>query len=269
MSKNNKYGSAENLRNAIKALHSKGIQVIADWVPDQIYALPGEEIVTATRVNDYGEEREGAQIKNKPYAANTKSSGKDYQAQYGGEFLEYLQEKYPSIFERVMISNGKKIDPSTKIKVWKAEYFNGTNILGKGSDYVLNDQATGTYFTVNENGAFLPKQMTSDSAQTGFYYDGKGMTYYSTSGYQAKSSFVLYNGNHYYFDEDGHMVTGMREIDTVKLITSCQMVLKFVTLSMKMQKETNTTSVKQVAVMKVVITMSSTQLKQLMVLPKL
>lgn len=213
MSKNNKYGSAENLRNAIKALHSKGIQVIADWVPDQIYTLPGEEIVTATRVNDYGEEREGAQIKNKPYAANTKSSGKDYQAQYGGEFLEYLQEKYPSIFERVMISNGKKIDPSTKIKVWKAEYFNGTNILGKGSDYVLNDQATGTYFTVNENGAFLPKQMTSDSAQTGFYYDGKGMTYYSTSGYQAKSSFVLYNGNHYYFDEDGHMVTGIREID--------------------------------------------------------
>lgn len=213
MSKNNKYGSAEDLRNAIKAIHFKGIQVIADWVPDQIYALPGEEIVTATRVNDYGEEREGAQIKNKPYAANTKSSGKDYQAQYGGEFLEYLQEKYPSIFERVMISNGKKIDPSTKIKVWKAEYFNGTNILGKGSDYVLNDQATGTYFTVNENGAFLPKQMTSDSAQTGFYYDGKGMTYYSTSGYQAKSSFVLYNGNHYYFDEDGHMVTGMREID--------------------------------------------------------
>ncbi|SEK33110.1 glycoside hydrolase family 70 protein [Streptococcus equinus] len=213
MSKNNKYGSAEDLRNAIKALHKRGIQVIADWVPDQIYALPGEEIVTATRVNDYGEEREGAQIKNKPYAANTKSSGKDYQAQYGGEFLDYLQKTYPSIFERVMISNGQKIDPSTKIKVWKAEYFNGTNILGKGSDYVLNDQATGTYFTVTENGAFLPKQMTSDDAKTGFYYDGKGMTYFSTSGYQAKSSFIVYNGNRYYFDEEGHMVTGMREID--------------------------------------------------------
>ena len=213
MSKNNKYGSAEDLRNAIKALHKRGIQVIADWVPDQIYALPGEEIVTATRVNDYGEEREGAQIKNKPYAANTKSSGEDYQAQYGGEFLDYLQKTYPSIFERVMISNGQKIDPSTKIKVWKAEYFNGTNILGKGSDYVLNDQATGTYFTVTENGAFLPKQMTSDDAKTGFYYDGKGMTYFSTSGYQAKSSFIVYNGNRYYFDEEGHMVTGMREID--------------------------------------------------------
>ncbi|SEF19521.1 dextransucrase [Streptococcus gallolyticus] len=213
MSKNNKYGSAEDLRNAIKALHARGIQVIADWVPDQIYALPGEEIVTATRVNDYGEEREGAQIKNKPYAANTKSSGEDYQAQYGGEFLEYLQENYPELFEKVMISTGKTIDPSTKIKVWKAEYFNGTNILGKGADYVLNDAATGTYFTVTENGAFLPKQMTSDTAQTGFYYDGTGMTYYSTSGYQAKSSFVLYNGNRYYFDENGHMVTGMRDID--------------------------------------------------------
>lgn len=213
MSKNNKYGSAEDLRNAIKALHARGIQVIADWVPDQIYALPGEEIVTATRVNDYGEEREGAQIKNKPYVANTKSSGEDYQAQYGGEFLEYLQENYPELFEKVMISTGKTIDPSTKIKVWKAEYFNGTNILGKGADYVLNDAATGTYFTVTENGAFLPKQMTSDTAQTGFYYDGTGMTYYSTSGYQAKSSFVLYNGNRYYFDENGHMVTGMRDID--------------------------------------------------------
>ena len=213
MSKNNKYGSAEDLKNAIKALHARGIQVIADWVPDQIYALPGEEIVTATRVNDYGEEREGAQIKNKPYAANTKSSGEDYQAKYGGEFLEYLQENYPELFEKVMISTGKTIDPSTKIKVWKAEYFNGTNILGKGSDYVLNDAATGTYFTVTENGAFLPKQMTSDTAQTGFYYDGTGMTYYSTSGYQAKSAFILYNGNRYYFDENGHMVTGMREID--------------------------------------------------------
>ncbi len=50
MSKNNKYGSKEDLRDALKALHKQGIQVIADWVPDQLYTLPGKEVVTATRL---------------------------------------------------------------------------------------------------------------------------------------------------------------------------------------------------------------------------
>ena len=40
MSKNNKYGSKEDLRDALKALHKQGIQVIADWVPDQLYTHP-------------------------------------------------------------------------------------------------------------------------------------------------------------------------------------------------------------------------------------
>ncbi len=213
MSQNNKYGSAEDLRNAIKALHAAGIQVIADWVPDQIYSLPGEEVVTATRVNDYGEETEGAYINNTLYVANSKSSGEDYQAQYGGEFLDYLQETYPEMFEVAMISTGEPIDPSTKIKIWKAEYFNGTNILGKGAGYVLSDAATGTYFTVTENGTFLPKQLTTDSAITGFYYDGTGMSYFSTSGYRAKASFIVYNGYYYYFDDNGYMVTGTVEIN--------------------------------------------------------
>ncbi|WP_315460061.1 glycoside hydrolase family 70 protein [uncultured Streptococcus sp.] len=213
MSQNNKYGSAEDLRNAIKALHAAGIQVIADWVPDQIYSLPGEEVVTATRVNDYGEETEGAYINNTLYVANSKSSGEDYQAQYGGEFLDYLQETYPEMFEVAMISTGEPIDPSTKIKTWKAEYFNGTNILGKGAGYVLSDAATGTYFTVTENGTFLPKQLTTDSAITGFYYDGTGMSYFSTSGYRAKASFIVYNGYYYYFDDNGYMVTGTVEIN--------------------------------------------------------
>ena len=54
MSKNNKYGSKEDLRDALKALHKQGIQAIADWVPDQLYQLPGQEVVTATRANSYG-----------------------------------------------------------------------------------------------------------------------------------------------------------------------------------------------------------------------
>lgn len=213
MSQNNKYGSAEDLRSALKALHAAGIQAIADWVPDQIYTLPGKEVVTASRVNSYGEETAGAQIKNTLYVANTKSSGKDYQAQYGGEFLEYLQATYPEMFEVDMISTGKKIDPSIKLKVWKAEYFNGTNILGRGAGYVLSDQATGTYFNITEDGNFLPKQLTSDSAVTGFYFDGSGISYFSTSGYRAKSSFISYNGNRYYFDDKGYMVKGTLELN--------------------------------------------------------
>lgn len=49
-----KYGTSDDLTTAIKALHAQGIQVIADWVPDQIYNLPGEEVVTATRVDRSG-----------------------------------------------------------------------------------------------------------------------------------------------------------------------------------------------------------------------
>ena len=42
---------------------------------------------------------------------------------------------------------------------------------------------------------------------TGFSNDGKGITYFGTSGNQAKSAFVTFNGNTYYFDARGHMVT--------------------------------------------------------------
>ena len=62
MSKDNKYGSLADLKAALKSLHAVGISAIADWVPDQIYNLPGDEVVTATRVNNYGETKDGAII---------------------------------------------------------------------------------------------------------------------------------------------------------------------------------------------------------------
>ncbi|MFR3236400.1 MAG: glycoside hydrolase family 70 protein [Streptococcus thermophilus] len=34
----------EDLRDALKALHKQGIQAIADWVPDQLYQLPGQVV---------------------------------------------------------------------------------------------------------------------------------------------------------------------------------------------------------------------------------
>ena len=208
MSKNNKYGSKEDLRDALKALHKAGIQAIADWVPDQIYQLPGKEVVTATRTDGAGRKIADAIIDHSLYVANSKSSGKDYQAKYGGEFLAELKAKYPEMFKVNMISTGKPIDDSVKLKQWKAEYFNGTNVLERGVGYVLSDEATGKYFTVTKEGNFIPLQLTGkEKVITGFSSDGKGITYFGTSGTQAKSAFVTFNGNTYYFDARGHMVT--------------------------------------------------------------
>lgn len=104
LSQNNKYGSLEDLLNVLRALHKDGIQAIADWVPDQIYNLPGKEVVNATRVNGYGYHQAGYQIVDQAYVANTRTDGTDYQGKYGGAFLDELKAKYPAIFERVQIS---------------------------------------------------------------------------------------------------------------------------------------------------------------------
>ena len=214
MSKNNKYGSLNDLLNALRALHSVNIQAIADWVPDQIYNLPGKEVVTATRVNNYGTYREGAEIKEKLYVANTRTNGTDYQGKYGGAFLDELKAKYPEIFERVQISNGQKMTTDEKITKWSAKHFNGTNILGRGAYYVLKDWASNEYLN-NKNGEMvLPKQLVNKNAYTGFVKDTTGFKYYSTSGYQARNSFIQdENGNWYYLDKRGYLATGAHEID--------------------------------------------------------
>ncbi|WP_019792747.1 glycoside hydrolase family 70 protein, partial [Streptococcus sobrinus] len=216
MSKNNKYGSKEDLANAIKALHAAGIKVLSDWVPDQMYNLPGKEVVTATRVNQYGQTTARAAINKTPYVVNTRTYG-DYQEQYGGKFLDELQKLYPSLFTTKQISTGKAIDPSVKITNWSAKYFNGSNILGRGAKYVLSDGKQ--YFNLTSGKLYLPTALLSNATTTtqpstpsqptqpskpstksaGISYDGKGYIYRLATGQRVKDSLVTDKGNLYYF----------------------------------------------------------------------
>ncbi|MBM7641982.1 glycoside hydrolase family 70 protein [Streptococcus loxodontisalivarius] len=211
ISQNNKYGSAQDLVGALKALHSVGIKVLVDWVPDQIYSLPGEEAVAVKRVNIYGDYLSASGINGQVYVANTKSSGSDLQSVYGGAFLDELQAKYPEIFNVKQISTGKTIDPSTKITQWSAKYFNGTNILGRGIGYVLSDAAG--YLNLTAGSINLPTALFSSGTISGFSYDGKGYTYKLASGKTASNQFITVSGDSYYFDGQGHMVTGLTTIN--------------------------------------------------------
>ena len=223
MSKDNKYGSLADLKAALKSLHAVGISTIADWVPDQIYSLPGDEVVTATRVNNYGETKDGAIINHSLYAAKTRTFGNDYQGKYGGAFLDELKRLYPQIFDRVQISNGKRMTTDEKITKWSAKYMNGTNILDRGSEYVLKNGLNG-YYGTNGGKVSLPKVVGSNQSTNGDNQNGDGsgkfekrlfsVRYRYNNGQYAKNAFIKDNdGNVYYFDNTGRMAIGEKTID--------------------------------------------------------
>ncbi|WP_285289173.1 glycoside hydrolase family 70 protein, partial [Apilactobacillus zhangqiuensis] len=215
-----KYGTAEQLMDAIKALHAQGIKVLADIVPDQIYSLPNQQIVNATRTNAYGDPDANSNLINSLYDAFSKGSGTDYQYKYGGEFLEELQKLYPDLFTTKQISTGQTIDASKKLKVWTAEYLNGSNIQGRGAGYVLSSTPNSNYFTVVDDGntniksSNLPNELLGNNVEYGLkFIDGKGK-YVSTSGYIAKNTFIQDdNGNWYYVDNDGDFATSPQVIN--------------------------------------------------------
>ncbi|TDM32017.1 glycoside hydrolase family 70 protein, partial [Leuconostoc citreum] len=227
-----KYGTDEDLRNAIKSLHAQktydgsSIQVMADFVPDQLYNMPLEQAVSVIRTDKYGVNSENPDIQNIIYAANIKSSGTDYQSIYGGKYLAELQKNplFKSLFDRIQISTKKTIDPNTRITQWSAKYFNGSNIQGKGINYVLKDWASNKYFNVSSNDDMysrLPKQLMNQESNTGFIVDDIGVKYYSISGYQAKNTFVEDgNGEWYYFDNDGYMVKSTEESGPLRTVNT-------------------------------------------------
>ena len=205
-----KYGDDNDLRDVIKALHANGIQVMADFVPDQLYALPGKELVQVTRTNNMGEPDKNSEIQHLMYVTSTRGGG-EYQKQYGGEFLAKLRELYPDLFTTNQVSTGKPIDDSVKIKEWSAKYLNGTAIQGRGAGYVLRDAGNNSYYrvTANTGNANLPNQMLGKPVMTGFHKLADGYHFETLSGSVATDAFIKDdNGELYYFDENSVMVTG-------------------------------------------------------------
>ncbi|MCP1276072.1 glycoside hydrolase family 70 protein [Leuconostoc citreum] len=162
-----KYGTDQDLRKAIERLHQAGMSVMADFVANQIYGLHADkEVVSAQHVNINGDTklvvdpRYGTQMT----VVNSVGGG-DYQAKYGGEYLDTISKLYPGL---LLDSNGQKIDLSTKIKEWSAKYLNGSNIPQVGMGYVLKDWNNGQYFHIlDKEGQYsLPTQLVSNDPET-------------------------------------------------------------------------------------------------------
>ncbi|GAA6112857.1 glycoside hydrolase family 70 protein [Apilactobacillus apinorum] len=212
-----KYGTITDLLNAIKAMHQKGIKVLADIVPDQLYSLPNTEVVSAVRVNTNGDLNPDTNLINTLYQANSKGSGDDYQFKYGGAFLGYLKQKYPKLFTQKQISTGQTIDASKKIKVWSAKYLNGSNIQEKGVAFVLGNTDSSGYFKVGTKNSNLPNVLIGKNASYGLVKQNGKYKFITTSGQVAKSTFLKDNsGNWYYVDAKGNFVNKPTTINGYK-----------------------------------------------------
>ena len=161
-----KYGSGEELANAIAALHSAGLKVQEDIVMNQMIGLPGQEAVTVTRADNRGMQTyvNGKTYANQMYFAYTTGGGNG-QETYGGKYLSELQSKYPDLFTTRAISTGVAPDPTTHITKWSAKYENGTSLQNIGIGLAVK-LPNGDYAYLNDsnNKAFnttLPETMSS------------------------------------------------------------------------------------------------------------
>ncbi|MBW1604840.1 glycoside hydrolase family 70 protein [Lactobacillus sp. Sy-1] len=151
-----KYGTASDLANTIETFHNAGIKSLADFVPNQLYDLPGKQVVSATRVDVSGKTVKGTKLVNRLYLANSRSSKNTYQYKYGGAFLKLLHHEHPNLFSVKQVSNGKRLVYDSPLRIWSAKYLNGSNIQGRGINYVLRDSRTHKYYLINNNHFYLP-----------------------------------------------------------------------------------------------------------------
>ena len=161
-----KYGSGEELSNAIAALHDAGLKVQEDLVMNQMIGFSGQEAVTVTRTDAHTKQLtvDGKTFANQIYFAYTRGGGEG-QKNYGGKYLDELQKKYPELFTTKAVSTGVAPDPSVHITEWSAKYQNGTSLQNIGIGLAVK-LANGDYAYLNDsnNKAFntaLPETMSS------------------------------------------------------------------------------------------------------------
>ena len=161
-----KYGSGEELANAIAALHSAGLKVQVDIVMNQMIGLPGQEAVTVTRADNRGIQTyvNGKTYANQMYFAYTTGGGNG-QETYGGKYLSELRSKYPNLFTTRAISTGVAPDPTTRITKWSAKYENGTSLQNIGIGLAVKlPNGEYAYLRSSDNKSFnttLPETMSS------------------------------------------------------------------------------------------------------------
>ena len=207
-----KYGSGDQLVEAVAALHKLGIRCDVDLVPNQMVGLSGKEIVSATRVDDNGYPTmiNGKTFSDELIPMYTKGGGKG-QEQYGGAFLDYLKETYPDLFTTKAVSTGVAPDPNVKIKQWSAKYENGATIQDLGPGLIMKN-ANGDYDYLNSDGntkfkTTLPAQFTDsdywikNSAQPGWHTYGNGRYYIYANGTMAVGTQTI-DGKSYTFDSN-------------------------------------------------------------------
>ena len=125
-----KYGSGEELANAIAALHQAGLKVQEDLVMNQMFGFPRQEAVTVTRADTYGKQFyvDGQTFANQIYFGYTRNGSQNQQQNYGGRYLDKLKQEYPDLFTTKAASTGVAPDPNTRITEWSAKYENGTSL---------------------------------------------------------------------------------------------------------------------------------------------
>ncbi|MEK1417123.1 KxYKxGKxW signal peptide domain-containing protein [Limosilactobacillus fermentum] len=161
-----KYGSGEELSNAIAALHQAGLKVQEDLVMNQMIGFSTQEAVTVTRVDRDAKQLsvDGQTFADQIYFGYTRGGGQG-QKDYGGKYLAELKQKYPDLFTTKAASTGVAPDPNTRITEWSAKYENGTSLQNVGIGLAVKIP-NGYYAYLNDgnNKAFnttLPETMSS------------------------------------------------------------------------------------------------------------